>query len=70
MAKKTKAEQTRHDHDAVYTGWMSRPPERRRSADTDAYADELWSCGPRMGYSQELHRQHVMDVIRGHVVRG
>lgn len=69
MAKKTKAEQNRHDHDAVYTGWMARPPERRRQADTEGYADEVWSCGPRMGLSQELHRQHVMDVIRSWVVR-
>ncbi len=70
MTKMSKAHQHRRDHDAVYTGWMARPPERRRQADTEAYADELWSCGPRMGHSQELHRQHVMYVICGHVVRG
>lgn len=64
MTKKTKAELARHQHDAVYTQWMSRPAERRRRSDTEDFADELWAQGPRMGGSQELHRQMVMNVIR------
>lgn len=68
MTKKTKAELARHQHDSVYTQWTSRPPERRHLCDTDAFADELWAHGPRMGSSQELHRQMVMNVIRGQVV--
>lgn len=70
MAKKTKAEQTRHDHDAVYTGWMARPPELRRPADTERYVDDLWDSGPRLGHSQEAHRQGVMTVIAPHVLHG
>lgn len=68
MTKKTKVELARHQHDAVYTEWMSRPAEQRRRSDTEDFADELWAQGPRMGGSQELHRQMVMNVIRGYVV--
>lgn len=68
MTKKTKAELARHQRDAVYTQWIGRPPERQRPSDTEDFADELWAQGPRMGNSQELHRQMVMNIIRGHVV--
>lgn len=67
MTKKTKAELARHQHDAVYTQWIGRPPERRRSSDTEDFSDDLWSQGIRMGSSQELHRQMVIDIIRGHM---
>lgn len=69
MTKKTKAELARHQHDAVYTQWIGRPQEHRRTSDTDVFADDLWAHGPRMGSSQELHRQMVMDIIRSHVVK-
>lgn len=68
MVKKTKAEQLRHPQDVVYNQWISRPLERRHPSDTDDFADDLWAQGPRMGSSQELHRQMVMDIIRGHAV--
>lgn len=66
MTKKTKAELARHQHDAVYTLWMSRPAERRRPSDTEDFADDLWAHGPRMGGTPESHRQMVMNVIRAH----
>lgn len=65
MTKKTKVELVRHQQNAVYTQWASRPSERRRPSDTEDFADELWAQGPRMGSNQELHRQIVMNVIRG-----
>lgn len=68
MTKKTKAELARHQHDAVYTQWISRPPERRRTNDAEDFADDLWSQGLRMGSSPERHRQMVMNVIRRYVV--
>ncbi|MBL7090470.1 hypothetical protein [Acidovorax sp.] len=70
MTKKTKAELARHQHDAVYTQWIGRPPDRRHTSDTEDFADDLWSQGIRMGRNQELHRQMVMNVIRSYVVTG
>lgn len=68
MTKKTKAGQGRHQQDDVYSQWASRPPERRTAHDTEEFADELWAHGPRMGKTQEIHRQMMMKVIRGHIV--
>ena len=70
MTKKTKAELARHQHDAVYTQWIGRPPDRRDTSETEDFAGDLWSQGIRMGRSPELHRQMVMNVIRSYVVTG
>lgn len=67
MTKKTKAEQARHNHDSVYVQWTSRPLDRRTTNDADLFVDEVWAQGPRMGSTQETHRQMVMNVIRRHL---
>ena len=69
MAKKTKAEQLRHQHDSVYTQWASKPLDQRTTNDTEQFTDDLWAHGPRMGATQETHRQMVMDVIRRHIMK-
>jgi len=68
MAKKTKAERLRHQHDSVYTQWTSRPLDQRTTNDTEQFTDELWAHGPRMGSTQEMHRQMVMNVIRAYTL--
>lgn len=68
MAKKTKAEQLRHQHDSVYTQWASKPLDQRTTNDTEQFTNELWAHGPRMGSTPEIHRQMMMNVIRGQVV--
>jgi hypothetical protein len=50
--------------DQVYGQWISRTEDRRKHSDTESFIDELWSSGMRLGSSQSLHYQHVMDVIR------
>jgi hypothetical protein len=67
MAKMTKAEQTRHQQDDVFSQWASRPLNQRTTNDAEQFADELWTHGPQMGYTQETHRQMVMNVIRAHI---
>lgn len=67
MTKRTKAEQARHQQDDVYSQWINRPLEQRTTNDTEQFIDELWAHGPRMGATQETHRQTVMNVIRAHI---
>jgi len=53
--------------DQVYGQWSARPPGQRTREDTYGFIDELWSSGVKLGASQSLHYQHVMDVIRAKI---
>jgi hypothetical protein len=53
--------------DQIYGQWIARPPERRKHADTEAFVDDLWDSGIKLGSSSSLHYQHVMDVIRAKI---
>lgn len=53
--------------DQVYGQWISRAEDRRKQSDTESFVDELWNNGMKLALSQDLHYQHVMDVIRSKI---
>jgi hypothetical protein len=64
MSNRTSDARTRHH---VYGQWIARPFERRKRADTEGFVDEMRNEGSKLGASQSLHYQHVMEVIRSKI---